>query len=160
PLDQFGLEYIYPEIAAAHPFDSGKAAALKQSIDETGASLGTDAKAYQKLMRPIVKDWVAIAPDVLGPLHYPRHPMPMAGFGLTALRSGKAVGGRFKTDEAKGFFGGMGAHSMQPLTKATTAAVALVLMASGHLKGWPLPRGGTHHIADALAAYFVSLGGK
>src|ERR1700712_5911969 len=23
PLEQFGLEYIYPEIAAAHPFDNG-----------------------------------------------------------------------------------------------------------------------------------------
>ena len=30
----------------------------------------------------------------------------------------------------------------------------------GHLHGWPIPKGGSQAIADALAAYFVSLGGK
>ena len=32
PLEQHGLEYIYPEIAAAHPFDDGTAAILTKSI--------------------------------------------------------------------------------------------------------------------------------
>src|ERR1700761_8686824 len=31
PLDQFGLEFIYPPIAAAHPFDNGTAAIIKSS---------------------------------------------------------------------------------------------------------------------------------
>jgi phytoene dehydrogenase-like protein len=160
PLAEHGLEYIYPEIAAAHPFGNGKAAILKQSLDETAALLGDDANAYKNLMQPIVQDWPSIASDVLGPLHYPKHPLAMAGFGLKALRSVTSVASRFKTEEAKGFFAGMGAHSMQPLTKLSTAAVALVLMANGHLKGWPLPKGGSQKIVDALASYFVSLGGK
>lgn len=160
PLHEYGLEYIYPEIAAAHPFDSGKAAVLKQSIDETASVFDEDAESYKKLMQPIVKNWPGIAPDVLGPLHFPKHPLAMASFGLKALQSVTSITKRFKTDEAKGFLAGMGAHSMQPLSSATTAAVALVLMASGHLKGWPLPKGGTQKIADALASYFISLGGK
>lgn len=160
PLQGHGLEYMYPEIAAAHPFDNGKAAALRQSVEETASSFGQDAKIYKKLMEPIVNDWPAIAADVLGPLHYPSHPLAMARFGLKALPSATNLAKRFKTKEARGFLAGMGAHSMQPLTKLTTAAVALVLMTSGHLKGWPLPKGGTQKIADALAAYFISLGGK
>jgi phytoene dehydrogenase-like protein len=160
PLADYGLEYIYPEIAAAHPFDSGKAAVLKQSIEETALSLGADVEAYKKLIEPVAKNWASIAPDVLGPLHYPKHPMAMAGFGLTALRSAVAVAGRFITEEAKGFFAGMAAHAMQPLTKPTTAAIALVLMTCGHQSGWPLPKGGTQKIADALSSYFISLGGK
>jgi phytoene dehydrogenase-like protein len=160
PLAEHGLEFIYPEIAAAHPFDSGKAAILKQSLDDTAALLGDDANAYKSLLEPVVRDWPAIAPDVLGPLHFPKHPLAMARFGLTALRSAVSVAGGFKTEEAKGLFAGMGAHSMQPLTKLSTAAAALVLMASGHLKGWPLPKGGSQKIADALASYFISLGGK
>ena len=160
PLAEHGLEYIYPEIAAAHPFDNGKAAVLKQSIEETAAQFGDDADAYESLLGPVVKNWPSIAPDVLGPLHFPKHPLAMAGFGLTALRSAMSVAGGFKTEEAKGLFAGMGAHSMQPLTKLSTAAAALVLMASGHLKGWPLPKGGSQKIADALASYFISLGGK
>jgi phytoene dehydrogenase-like protein len=160
PLAEHGLEYIYPEIAAAHPLDNGKAAVLKKSIEETAAQLGDDAEAYKRLMAPIVKNWPSIAPDVLGPLHFPKHPVAMAGFGLKALRSVASVAGGFKSEEAKGLFAGMGAHSMQPLTNLSTAAVALVLMTNGHLKGWPLPKGGSQKIADALASYFVSLGGK
>jgi phytoene dehydrogenase-like protein len=54
----------------------------------------------------------------------------------------------------------MAAHSMQPLTNAATSAIALVLMANGHLKGWPLPKGGTQNLANALAGYFTSIGGQ
>lgn len=32
PLDQHGLEYIIPEIAAAHPFDDGTAAAASMFV--------------------------------------------------------------------------------------------------------------------------------
>ena len=54
----------------------------------------------------------------------------------------------------------MAAHAIQPLTNIATSAIALVLMASGHLKGWPIPKGGSNQIANALASYFVSIGGK
>jgi len=160
PLADHGLEYIYPEIAAAHPFDNGTAAILKQSITETAKLLGDDENAYLKLIQPIVTDWPNIAADVLGPLHYPKHPLAMAKFGLSALTSATHLSKRFKTEEAKGLLAGMAAHSMQPLSKITTSAAALVLMVNGHLKGWPIPRGGSNRIANALASYFISIGGK
>src|SRR4051812_2656466 len=53
----------------------------------------------------------------------------------------------------------MAAHSIQPLSNAATSAIAMVLMANGHLKGWPIPKGGSKNIANALAGYFTSLGG-
>ncbi len=84
----------------------------------------------------------------------------MARFGLKALTSATHLAKRFKTSEAKGLFAGMAAHSIQPLTNLATSAVALVLMASAHLKGWPIPKGGSNQIANALASYFISLGGK
>jgi phytoene dehydrogenase-like protein len=34
-----------------------------------------------------------------------------------------------------------------------------VLMTTGHVKGWPVPKGGSQSIANALAAYFTSMGG-
>jgi phytoene dehydrogenase-like protein len=160
PLATFGLKYIYPEIAAAHPFDNGDAAVLKRAVDETAALFGEDRQAYKNLMDPVVNDWPSIAPDILGPLHFPKHPLAMARFGLTALRSAASVAGRFKTEKAKGFFAGMGAHSMQPLTNLSTAATALVLLSLGHSKGWPMPKGGSQQIANALASYFISIGGK
>lgn len=160
PLQNFGLEYIYPSIAAAHPFDNGSVAVLKHSIPETAHLLGTDEQAYLKLIEPIVNDWPAVATDVLGPLHFPKNPVKMTRFGLAALSSATRLTNRFKTPQAKGLFAGMAAHGMQPLTNTATSAAALVLMAAGHLRGWPMPKGGSQNITNALATYFISLGGE
>ncbi|HVS92878.1 MAG TPA: NAD(P)/FAD-dependent oxidoreductase [Mucilaginibacter sp.] len=160
PLADHGLDYIYPEIAASHPFDSGKAAVLKQSLDETAALFGNDENTYKRFIKPIVKSWPGLAPDLLGPLHFPKHPLEMAAFGMVALRPALAVAKRFKTEEARGLFAGMGAHSMLPLNRLSSAAIPLVLMANAHLKGWPMAKGGSQSIANALASYFISLGGK
>lgn len=160
PLGEYGLEYLYPEVAAAHPFDDGSAAVLKKSILETADLLGKDKNAYLKLIQPLVNSWPGIAADVLAPLHFPKHPYAMARFGLNALAPGTQLSKRFNTEKAKGLFAGMAAHSIQPLTNMTTSAIALVLMANGHLKGWPIPKGGSKQISEALAKYFTSLGGK
>lgn len=160
PLDQYGLEYIYPEIDAAHPFDDGTAAILKHSIAETAINLGADEDAYLQLLHPVMHNWPAIAADVLGPLHFSKHPLAMAQFGLKALTSATHLSKIFKTEKAKGLLAGMAAHAMQPLTNAATSAIALVLMVNSHLRGWPMPKGGTQSLANALADYFVSIGGK
>src|SRR5690606_36056992 len=114
---------------------------------------------YLKLMEPIVRDWPKMSPDILGPLTIPSYPIAMAKFGLNALTSAEYLARRFKTEKAKGLWAGMAAHSIQPLTNLTTSAIGLVLMANAHLKGWPIPKGGSIQIANALASYFKSLGG-
>ncbi|MDB5021255.1 MAG: FAD-dependent oxidoreductase, partial [Pedobacter sp.] len=160
PLDQHGLEYIIPDIAAAHPFDDGTAAAVYSSIHKTAKSLGRDEQAYLDLLEPLVNDWPRIAADVLGPLRFPKRPIAMAQFGLKALTSATFLSKRFKTKEAKGLWAGMAAHSIQPLSNLSTSAIGLVLLLSAHRKGWPIPKGGSAEIAKALASYFLSIGGK
>ncbi|RYE15042.1 MAG: NAD(P)/FAD-dependent oxidoreductase, partial [Sphingobacteriales bacterium] len=160
PLAQHGLQYIYPEIDAAHPFDNGTAAVLKRSIEETARLLGADEQTYLSLIKPLVRDWPGLAPDVLGPLHFPKKPFALAAFGLSAMQPSTMLAKRFKTVEGKALFAGMAAHSIQPLSNMATSAIGLVLMANGHLGGWPIPKGGSQTIADVLASYFLSLGGK
>ena len=160
PLQDYGLFYTFPDLAAAHPFDDGTAAVLGSSIEETARLLGEDEQAYLKLLKPLVKDWPDIAADVLGPLHFPKHPIAMAKFGLNALTSATFLAKRFKTKAARGLWAGMAAHSIQPLSNLTTSAIGLVLMAAAHLKGWPIPVGGSKEIANALSSYFIALGGK
>lgn len=160
PLAQHGLEYIYPGIAAAHPFDNGTAAVLKKSVTETAALLGADRDAYTKLLTPIVQTWPGLAPDLLGPLTFPKHPIDLAAFGIKGIAPATHLAKRFKTEEAKALFAGMAAHSIQPLSNLATSAIGLVLMATGHLNGWPVPKGGSVSIANALASYFTSLGGQ
>ncbi len=159
PLQQHGLEFIHPDIAAAHPFDNGSAAALYKSMEQTAQSLGGDARTYMQLMKPLVQNWSQLATDVLAPFHFPRYPIRMAGFGLKALSSATQLSKRFRTEKARGLWAGMAGHSMQVFTNATSSAAALMLMAVGHTEGWPIPKGGSNAIANALAAYFVALGG-
>ena len=102
PLEKHGLEFIDPTIAAAHPFDDGSAAALYKSVEQTAQALGEDEVSYRKLIEPVVKDWPRIIADVLAPLHFPKHPVDMARFGLKALRSAKHVSKTFRSKKARG----------------------------------------------------------
>lgn len=159
PLDKFGLEFIHPEIEAAHPFDDGTAAILTRSIEKTASLLGEDEKNYLDLIEPITKYWPDIEEDVLGPLHFPDHPVEMMKFGLKALPSSLHTSKIFTSKQAKGLWAGMAAHSIQPLSNFATSAIALVLITAAHKYGWPVAKGGTQSIAKALGDYFVSLGG-
>ena len=161
PLEQFGLDFVQPPAPLAHPFDDGSAAVLERSVKATGEWLGRDAAAYRALMEPLVRDADALLGDALGPLRLPRHPLALARFGLSAFRS--AVGlatGRFEGQRARALFAGLAAHSIQPLERPPTAAFGLALGMLGHAVGWPVVRGGSRKIADALAAYLRSLGGE
>lgn len=160
PLHKHGLEWIYPPYALAHPFDDGQAAILEKSIDATAETLGVDSMAYKSLMEGFVPHFDKLARDLLGPLKFPRHPLLLARFGLQAIQSGEGLADRkFKGKAARGLFAGLAAHSMLPLNFVATSAIGLVLGMIGHSKGWPIPKGGTQKLADALAAYFIALGG-
>lgn len=160
PLEKFGLEYIYPKVCAAHPLDDGTAGVLYHSMEETANALGIDKNAYLNLIRPIVNDWSLIDKDVLAPLSFPARPFKMAAFGLKAMSSALQLSKRFSSVKAKALWAGMAAHAIQPLSNLTTSAIGLVLMSAAHIKGWPLPKGGTQSLANALANYFQSLGGS
>ncbi|MCF2496378.1 phytoene desaturase family protein [Dyadobacter chenhuakuii] len=160
PLKDFGVEMIQPEFAAAHPFDDGKAAVLHQSVMGTAEGLGIDKKAYLDFMQPLVAELPGLLPDLLGPLKWPKHPIDLAMFGFKALPPATWTRKLFKTKEARGLWAGMAAHAIQPLQNIATSAFGIMLMAGAHLAGWPIPKGGSQSIADALAGYFLSIGGQ
>lgn len=162
PLERHGLEWVHPQIALAHPFDDAPPAILTRDVDETAASLGPDAGAYRRLFAPLVRDWDAIVREVLGPvLHVPRAPLALARFGLLALRSTRGlVESEFQGDRAKALLAGISAHAAAPLETPANAAFGLVLALAGHAVGWPIARGGSRCIADALVAHLRSLGGR
>ena len=164
PLEQLGLEWIHPPAPLAHPLPDGSVVILERSIEATAARLGRDARAYTQLMAPIVAHWDRIADAFLGPLRLQplfAHPFSLASFGLKALRPASSlIESRFEGKAARALFAGMCGHSMLPFDRVTSAAVGLVLGALGHAIGWPLPRGGSQQIANAMTAYLRSLGGE
>jgi phytoene dehydrogenase-like protein len=161
PLAEHGLEWIEPDIALAHPFDDGTAATLRRSLDETASLLGADADAYRRRVGPLAADWDKLAAAALGPLiRPPRHPLILARFGLSALRSATGLArSTFREAKTRALFAGMAAHANVRLDRPFSASSALVLAAAAHAVGWPMARGGSQSLADALAAHLRSLRG-
>jgi phytoene dehydrogenase-like protein len=162
PLEEHGLDWIEPPLPLAHPLDGAEAALLRRSVEETAAGLEPDVKAYTGLFQPLVEDWSRLEGALLGPLvRVPRHPVALARFGLSALWPARRLARRaFVGERARALFAGLAAHSLLPLEKAATASFGLVLGLTAHAVGWPLPRGGSQTIANALASYLRSLGGE
>jgi phytoene dehydrogenase-like protein len=167
PLEEHGLRWIHPPLPLAHPLDDGTAAVLARwDFAETGESLGDegdaeDGRAWRRLLQPLAKGWDSLAVDALAPLRFPRHPFFMAHFGLLGMRSGAGLArSRFRGPLARALFAGLAAHSFLPLETVPTAAIGLMLAASGHAVGWPQPAGGAQRIPDALAGVLTAAGGS
>ncbi len=165
PLAEHGLTFLQPEIPLAHPLDDGSAAVLERSLEATARGLdasGTgDGAAWRRLMAPLAEGWELLAPELLAPFHWPRSPLALARFGLRAVRSAAGLArSAFRGEAARALFAGLGGHSMLPLERSPSAAIALVLGAAGHAVGWPIPRGGSRAISRALVGVLEALGGE
>jgi phytoene dehydrogenase-like protein len=160
-LERLGLKWIQPQIPLAHPLDDGSTACLYKDIDFTAEQLGGDSRRYRRLMQPLARNWEDLAVEVLQPmLHMPRHPITLTRFGIPALCPATLLAKfLFKDEPARALFGGIAAHSFLPLDAPVSSAFALVLGIAGHAVGWPIPRGGSQKIANALADYLRELGG-
>ncbi len=163
PLSEFGLEWIHPELPLAHPFDDGTEVVLHRSIEETASQFDvSSARAYRRLFSPLLRCFEETLGDLLAPPRFPGHPLAMIQFGLRALPSTlESARAWFSDEKARALLAGNAAHSVLPLDRMlATNAIGLMLMLAGHACGWPVARGGSQRITDALAAYLVSLGGR
>jgi phytoene dehydrogenase-like protein len=64
------------------------------------------------------------------------------------------------SEEARALFGGTAAHAFSPFRRPLGAAPGLALTCACHANGWPVARGGSGAIADALAASVRENGGR
>jgi phytoene dehydrogenase-like protein len=162
PLDEHGLTWVHPEAPAAHPLPDGSAAVLERSLDTTVKELAPDAAAWRRLLAPLVGRWDDLLSSVLGPmLRLPRHPLVLARFGMRALWPATTLARRlFEGEAARGLFAGLAGHAILDLRAPLTSTFGLTFAASGHAVGWPVAKGGSQRITDALVSYLTSLGGE
>jgi len=160
PLSEYGLEWIHPQVAFAHPMPDGSAVGCYKDVEATANQLGKDSFKYLKLYRGLLKDWKKIKSDVLGPLKWPAHPLALMRFGLKALQPASFfIDKHFKEEKSKLFFYGAAAHSTLPLSNLASASFGLVLNLLAHEVGWPFPKGGANAISQALLKYYQDIGG-
>jgi phytoene dehydrogenase-like protein len=134
---------------------------MLRSIDATTAALGGDGPAWNRTFGASAAAFAELADDLLRPVvHLPRHPIGLARFGMLAALPAIAVARRWRTPQARALFGGIAAHAMSPLSWPVSAAVGTALVCSAHAFGWPVPRGGSQAITDALVAVLAEHGAR
>jgi len=162
PLGEHGLEWIHPPAPLAHPLDDGTAVMLERSVEETARGVGRDGKAWRRVVGGVARDWRRLQGVMTGPVvQVPRHPLATARFGAMALLPAATLAAiAFRDPRARALFAGCAGHSFLPFTAPISASFGLGIAASGHAVGWPVARGGSQRIVDALAAHLRSLGGE
>jgi phytoene dehydrogenase-like protein len=161
-LNQLGLEWAHAPIALAHPFIDGGAATLHHDLATTVVGLTSDGERWRRLIGAFATDWPRLRHLVLGPVPkgFLAHPLQMARFGIEASLPAMAFARLFRGREARALVGGLAAHTGERLSRPASAGVAIALAAAAHAVGMPVARGGSQHIADALAAIVGSNGGE
>jgi phytoene dehydrogenase-like protein len=167
PLERYGLAWVYSPAPLAHPLPDGRTAVLEQDPANLDQTLGPDGVRWRRLFAPYIAHWDTIADGALGPLRIPHQlgrpfaSLPLARFGLFALQSASGLAERrFSDDPARALFAGIAAHAMLPLEHLPTAAAGALMTTMAHVAGWPMARGGSQRIVDAMAAYLREMGGE
>ncbi|GAC57698.1 hypothetical protein GOHSU_23_00440 [Gordonia hirsuta DSM 44140 = NBRC 16056] len=159
-LERYGLQWAWPEIDCTHPLDDGTVGVLYQSIAETAAWLGVDGRRWELIFGDLVRNFDSFAPDLMRPIvNVPRHPLQLAAFGPRAVLPATWLTRMFATEPARALFSGVAAHAFTRLDVPLTAALGLMITASGHRFGWPVAVGGSGAITAAAAAALRELGG-
>jgi phytoene dehydrogenase-like protein len=160
-LDRYGLRWAWPEIDCVHPLDSGTAGVLHRSVTGTAAGLGADGPTWRRLFEGPAAVYDTFGDDIMGPLlRPPRHPVRLARFGVPALAPASLLAKAFRTEEARGLWGGVAAHAFHPLERPFSASIGLGIVTAGHRYGWAVAEGGSRRITDAMAALLLELGGR
>lgn len=162
PLHEYGLEWIQPPAPLVHPLDDGPAVVLDRDLSQAEATLGVDGKQWRRLFGSFAERWSELAPEVLKPVSlFPRHPFLLAKLGLLGFPSAGSIAHVwFRSPRTKALFAGLAAHSILSLEEPLSSAFGIMLGATAHAVGWPIPRGGAQSITNALCRHLEKLGGK
>ena len=159
PLDTYGLRWVAAPLPLAHAFDGGAAVALHRDLARMREALGAvDGARWERLFSPFVSRSTAFFEEILRPVRVPRRPWMMARFARHALRASDTLVKGFRGDAAQALFGGCAAHSFLSLDAPGSASFGMALAIAAHAIDWPVARGGSQAIVDALAAHARQLG--
>lgn len=161
-----GVDLLHPEASYAQPLDGGRAGIAYQDIERTAEGLGVDGAAWRSLLGPLAEASDAVLGVALGdkrsvPSEVLRDLVGAARFGLAVAEQGTPLwGARFKDDVAPALLTGVAAHAISRIPSLAAAGTALLLGSLAHSFGWPIPRGGSGAIVDALLADLLAHGGE
>lgn len=156
------VDFITPDLSFAHVIDDRTAYAyrdLERTVEELG---GEDGQIYRRLVQPLVNQIDQVSDTLLNTLlKVPSHPLALASFGAATLGGmglKELLGAKY--ERAAALYSGCAAHVAGGSRGPANAGAGLFLAATAHAKGWPIPRGGSQAISDALAAEATAHGAQ
>lgn len=177
-LTDYGLKWAHPKYPAAHGLDDEAPVLLHPHLREQVEELGVDGRLWAALVGPASRAWPGVNRAAMSP---PTRPLsgtsgilggPGAADGvvdrlLSYVKLGSAgawpaalVNRMFRTERARALFTGLAGHATLPLSHPITSAFGVLFAAAGHADGWPMARGGSQAIVDALLTCLHSYGGR
>ncbi|MCA2188397.1 phytoene desaturase family protein [Nonomuraea cavernae] len=159
------VEFVHPGVAAAHPLDDRPAVLVHRDAGRTREGLGADGAVWDATAGAAARAGFPLVDLLVKPLG-PWRPDPRAfaaaaRFGVAAALPATTFARRaLRTVEGRAVFAGMAAHSVLDLRSPITTGYGLLLASLAHLVGWPLVKGGSQVLADALVARLRELGGE
>ncbi|MEX1126749.1 MAG: NAD(P)/FAD-dependent oxidoreductase [Acidimicrobiia bacterium] len=157
PLD---VEWVHPRIPMSHPLSGGRSGALLRDVGETADLFGPDADRYSRIIGPLVESADAVIEDFLGPMKViPKNPTSFIRLATRGALPAATIAVGFSSMEARAVLAGLAAHAIAPFSSPLTGGVALLFATTGHAYGWPLVKGGSRKVAEALARVVVDGGG-
>lgn len=155
------VEWVDSPIPFTHPLPDGRVVALHRSVEETAAQMGNDESRYVGLMGPLVESIDDLVEDVLAPVTInPTHKTKFARIAAIGSLPASVLASRYESTEGKALIAGLAAHSIAPFNSPATSAVGVMLGAIGHYYGWPMAKGGSQRITEALAGLVTEAGGS
>jgi len=154
-----GVDWLTADVDCAHPLDTGDAVLLRRSIDSTSDGLGRDGRRWRMLFGASSRAFGRLADDILSPLvGVPSHPLLLARFGMVAALPPTLVSRVFRDERTRALYLGIAAHALQPLSLPLIGGIGAGIITAGHAVGWPVVRGGTGALTDAVLDRLRDLG--
>ncbi len=173
-LEEHGLVWCRAPAVLGLPRPDGGWALLYSDVERTAAGLEERHRGDGEAWLQLYRDWQRIGAALIEAL---LSPFPPVLGGLKTLARLPSVGGldyvrtllepaatlastRFGSDEARLLLAGNALHADIPMTAVGSGVLGLLLTMIGQSNGFPVPRGGSSRLTQAMVDRLTSRGGR
>ena len=173
-LERYGLRWRRSPLVLAHPLADGRCPILSMDLDETCASLDSDAPGDGDAWRRLYGLWERVGDPLLDALMTPFPPvragarlaarlgpvglLQFARFALLSVQ--RMTEEEFSGDGAPQLLTGLALHTDLAPDGAVSSIFGWLLAGLGQQVGFPVPEGGSGRLTGAMVDRLVARGGQ